>query len=130
MCSHLSWSLCWGRGLLEKGTKWRIGTGAAVAIYSDRWLPRLSTFQNVRSRYGLLKGFSYSCSASFQDFFFYCSKILGGKELELLCVVLWHVWFLRNQLVHGGGHQDMESVVSWAEEFLAKFYEANFVVVS
>ncbi|KAK3219040.1 hypothetical protein Dsin_013010 [Dipteronia sinensis] len=89
-----------------------------------------SGLKKRRSRYGLLQGFSFGRYVSFQDFFFYCTQNLGKKELELLFVILWRVWFLRNQLVHGRSCQDMDNVVSWFEVYLAKFHEANsFVVV-
>ncbi|KAK2664427.1 hypothetical protein Ddye_003001 [Dipteronia dyeriana] len=38
-------SLVWGRGLLERGLRWRIGNGSSVAVYKDCWLPRLVTFK-------------------------------------------------------------------------------------
>ncbi|TXG63698.1 hypothetical protein EZV62_010692 [Acer yangbiense] len=76
----------------------------------------------VRNRYGLLKGFHFGNFASFQDFVFYCFHNLDKKDFEFLCVVLWRVWFLRNQLVHVGGRHDVENVVSWAD-----FVEANSV---
>ncbi|TXG54006.1 hypothetical protein EZV62_019262 [Acer yangbiense] len=180
--SHLWRSLCWGRGLLEKGTRWRIGTGSVVAIYSDQWVLRPNTFKvfspqhqqegrhivlafyegwgfysKDQSGYKLdlaldesqstsnlkLSGFCWKLlwglclpskikiflwKASY--FFFYCSGNLGKKELELLCVLLWWVWYLRNQVVHGGGKYDVENAVSWAGDFLADFYEANLVLVT
>ncbi|TXG69356.1 hypothetical protein EZV62_004291 [Acer yangbiense] len=49
----------------------------------------------------------------------------GKKDLELLCVILWRVWFLRNQLVHSECRQDVDNVVLWSNEFLAKFHVAN-----
>ncbi|KAK2646950.1 hypothetical protein Ddye_022145 [Dipteronia dyeriana] len=38
-------SLLWGRELLEKGSRWRVGNGKSICIYKDRWIPRQSTFQ-------------------------------------------------------------------------------------
>ncbi|KAK0598187.1 hypothetical protein LWI29_032371 [Acer saccharum] len=64
-----------------------------------------------------------------KDFFFYCSQNLGKKDLELLCVILWRVWFLRNQLVHSECRQDVDNVVLWSNEFLAEFHVANNSVV-
>ncbi|KAL5864315.1 hypothetical protein ACOSQ3_001829 [Xanthoceras sorbifolium] len=33
-------SILWGRSLLEKGLRWRIGGGKAVSIYDDNWISR------------------------------------------------------------------------------------------
>ncbi|KAK4856021.1 hypothetical protein QYF36_013319 [Acer negundo] len=84
-----------------------------------------SALKNVRTRYGLLQGFNYGSSISFQDYFFYCCQNLGKKDLELLYVILWRVWFLRNHLVHDGGHLVVDNVVSWSKEFFVEFLEAN-----
>ncbi|KAK3218383.1 hypothetical protein Dsin_012353 [Dipteronia sinensis] len=45
--SFLWSSLVWGRELVEKGSRWRVGTGQSIKIYKDRWIPRLSTFRIV-----------------------------------------------------------------------------------
>ncbi|KAK3189008.1 hypothetical protein Dsin_028569 [Dipteronia sinensis] len=37
--------LCWGRGLLDTGSRWMIGTGSLVSIFEERWIPRPSTFK-------------------------------------------------------------------------------------
>ncbi|KAK3222936.1 hypothetical protein Dsin_009961 [Dipteronia sinensis] len=39
--SFLWSSLVWGRELVEKGSRWRVGTGQSIKIYKDRWIPRL-----------------------------------------------------------------------------------------
>ncbi|KAK3230019.1 hypothetical protein Dsin_001900 [Dipteronia sinensis] len=45
--SQLWRSLCWGCGLLDLGTRWRIGTWSSVRIFEDRWLPRPVTFKVI-----------------------------------------------------------------------------------
>ncbi|KAL5804471.1 hypothetical protein ACOSQ3_031271 [Xanthoceras sorbifolium] len=47
--SFLWKSFLWGRYLLEKGSRWRVGNGSNINIYKDRWLPRPSTFQVLSS---------------------------------------------------------------------------------
>ncbi|KAK3225473.1 hypothetical protein Dsin_005335 [Dipteronia sinensis] len=37
-------SLLWGKDLLEKGLRWRVGNGASIRIYKDKWVPRPHTF--------------------------------------------------------------------------------------
>ncbi|KAK3224166.1 hypothetical protein Dsin_011191 [Dipteronia sinensis] len=38
-------SLCWGKEVLEKGLRWRVGDGTLIRIYKDKWIPRQSTFK-------------------------------------------------------------------------------------
>lgn len=40
----------WGRQVLNKGIRWRIGNGKNVLVYKDNWLPRLDTFKPISSR--------------------------------------------------------------------------------
>ncbi|KAK3212224.1 hypothetical protein Dsin_016930 [Dipteronia sinensis] len=47
MCSLIWSSLCWGKGLLECGSRWRVGSGNSIRIYDDRWLPRPVTFKVI-----------------------------------------------------------------------------------
>ena len=35
----------WGRQIIHKGLRWRIGDGKSAQIYHSRWLPRPSTFK-------------------------------------------------------------------------------------
>ena len=43
--SFLWKSLVWGRELIVRGSRWRIGNGRSVQVYKDRWIPRESTFK-------------------------------------------------------------------------------------
>lgn len=38
--------ILWGRELLEKGTRWRIGNGEAVEM-TEAWIPRPTTFKLI-----------------------------------------------------------------------------------
>ncbi|KAK3212709.1 hypothetical protein Dsin_017415 [Dipteronia sinensis] len=38
-------SLCWGKEVLEKGLRWRVGDGTSIRVYTDKWIPRQSTFK-------------------------------------------------------------------------------------
>ncbi|KAL9413382.1 hypothetical protein AB3S75_041953 [Citrus x aurantiifolia] len=43
--SYIWRSLLWGRQVILKGCRWRIGNGMSVLIYRDNWIQRPSTFQ-------------------------------------------------------------------------------------
>ncbi|KAL5780225.1 hypothetical protein ACOSQ2_010962 [Xanthoceras sorbifolium] len=48
--ASLMWrSILWGRALIEKGSRWRVGSGSSVSILQDRWLPRPSSFKVIAS---------------------------------------------------------------------------------
>ncbi|KAK3211830.1 hypothetical protein Dsin_016536 [Dipteronia sinensis] len=40
-------SLMWGKGILEKGIRWRVGNGSSIRVYKDNWLPRPYTFKII-----------------------------------------------------------------------------------
>ncbi|KAK2646527.1 hypothetical protein Ddye_021722 [Dipteronia dyeriana] len=43
--SFLWKSIMWDQEIINQGSRWRIGDGIVVGIYSDRWIPRPSTFK-------------------------------------------------------------------------------------
>ncbi|KAL5562410.1 hypothetical protein UlMin_032157 [Ulmus minor] len=44
--SSLVWrSLVWGRDIIEKGSRWRVGSRKNIDIFKDRWLPEPSNFK-------------------------------------------------------------------------------------
>uniref|UniRef100_A0A803QP51 Reverse transcriptase domain-containing protein n=1 Tax=Cannabis sativa TaxID=3483 RepID=A0A803QP51_CANSA len=47
-CSSLTWQgICWGRDLLVKGLRLKIGDGSSVKCISDPWIPRHSEFTPI-----------------------------------------------------------------------------------
>ncbi|KAL9451066.1 hypothetical protein AB3S75_012752 [Citrus x aurantiifolia] len=40
-------SILWGRQVIKKGARWRIGYGQNTLIYEDHWIPRPATFQPI-----------------------------------------------------------------------------------
>ncbi|KAK2640890.1 hypothetical protein Ddye_022653 [Dipteronia dyeriana] len=38
-------SLIWGKGILDKGLRWRLGNGTSIRIYKDKWVSRPNTFK-------------------------------------------------------------------------------------
>ncbi|KAK0575862.1 hypothetical protein LWI29_008303 [Acer saccharum] len=46
-CSYIWRSLIWGRNLLAKGLRWRIGDGSFIRVFKDQWIPRPTTFRPI-----------------------------------------------------------------------------------
>ncbi|KAK2655862.1 hypothetical protein Ddye_008914 [Dipteronia dyeriana] len=44
--------MLWGREIIERGSRWRIGREDSIKVYMDRWIPRPSTYK-VLSRISL-----------------------------------------------------------------------------
>ncbi|KAH9728345.1 putative reverse transcriptase/RNA-dependent DNA polymerase [Citrus sinensis] len=40
-------SILWGRQVLQKGTRWRIGNGEKIQIQASNWIPRPTTFKPI-----------------------------------------------------------------------------------
>ncbi|KAK3212236.1 hypothetical protein Dsin_016942 [Dipteronia sinensis] len=59
------------------------------------------------------------------DFILVCMDQLRTHELELLCVVVWSLWYQRNVLVHNSISLLADDEVPWAEFFLEDFRKAN-----
>ncbi|KAL5820764.1 hypothetical protein ACOSQ3_022646 [Xanthoceras sorbifolium] len=38
-------SILWGREILEKGIRWKVGSGSKISVFNDPWLPRDSCFK-------------------------------------------------------------------------------------
>ncbi|KAK3199406.1 hypothetical protein Dsin_022821 [Dipteronia sinensis] len=83
----------------------------------------------VRTAFRSLRGSNCGNFVGFQDFLNFCSSELTQEELVLLCVILWRNWFLRNKSVHGGGRDEMGSVVDWCKGFVEDFRDVNAVPV-
>ena len=39
--------MIWGRDLLSRGIRWKVGDGKNIRVFSDPWLPRPSTFRTI-----------------------------------------------------------------------------------
>ena len=60
-----------------------------------------------------------------KEFLLTANDCLSVENLELLCVLLWRIWFRRNKWIHEKTWLDDESCYSWARQHLADFQEAN-----
>ena len=49
-----TWRSIWGaREIIEQGSRWLIGNGEKVRVWTDRWLPRPYSFRPINSGRGL-----------------------------------------------------------------------------
>lgn len=48
--SYIWRSILWGREVIHKGLRWRIGDGKQVKVYQSGWLPRPVTFKPISPR--------------------------------------------------------------------------------
>ncbi|TXG70236.1 hypothetical protein EZV62_005171 [Acer yangbiense] len=61
------------------------------------------------------------------DFLSLCMTSFAGAEVELLCLVLWRVWFRRNLMRNDEQLLSSNEVVPWAKSFLLDFQKSNAV---
>lgn len=40
-------SIVWGRQVVHKGARWRIGNGQNVLVYENNWIPKPTTFKPI-----------------------------------------------------------------------------------
>ncbi|KAK2652654.1 hypothetical protein Ddye_012510 [Dipteronia dyeriana] len=66
-------SLLWGRDILEKGLRWRVGNGNSIWVYKDNWVTRPNTFK-------ILSSPSLGVNIKVNDLF----SPSGGWNLDLL----------------------------------------------
>ncbi|KAK3221879.1 hypothetical protein Dsin_008904 [Dipteronia sinensis] len=137
-------SFMWGREIISKGSRWRIGDGSSVRIYSDRWIPRPTTSKVVSpvqlgehatvvelklpSGCGM-NGLSLTESwwkclwrmkmpaqmdMSFMEFILECRKLINSEDLEVLCISLWRA-FHNSKIILA------DEIVPWAKAFHDNF---------
>lgn len=58
-------------------------------------------------------------------FFSACVQRLKTNEIVLLSVIIWRIWYVRNQLVHGKGWVGVESIVSWFMGYISHYRTTN-----
>ncbi|KAL5552848.1 hypothetical protein UlMin_040249 [Ulmus minor] len=55
----------------------------------------------------------------------FASECLKGDKMELLCVLLWRIWFRRNKWTHKKIWLDDNSCLAWAQQHLEDFKTAS-----
>ncbi|KAL5560587.1 hypothetical protein UlMin_036798 [Ulmus minor] len=67
--ASLVWrSLVWGREIIEKGSRWRVGSGRNIDIFKDTWLPEPSNFKvtNPPMLPGIFKDGDYTVKSGYK----------------------------------------------------------------
>ncbi|KAK2655782.1 hypothetical protein Ddye_008834 [Dipteronia dyeriana] len=65
----------------------------------------------------------------FLDFLLAYKDQLSVDDMELLCLVVWSVWYRQNGLVHNSAIVYVEDVVPWVVSFHEDYKRANSKVV-
>ncbi|KAK3230935.1 hypothetical protein Dsin_002816 [Dipteronia sinensis] len=87
-----------------------------------------SAIKGIRSMCDSLKNIKVANNFHFQDIMVLCKNILRVDEFELLCMVLWIVWYRRNRSIHDSKLLADSEVVPWAAFFIAEYRGANIGV--
>ncbi|KAL5851755.1 hypothetical protein ACOSQ3_006873 [Xanthoceras sorbifolium] len=61
----------------------------------------------------------------FFDFALACFHQLSAAEFELFAIVVWRIWYRRNQWVHLKVELPPHGVTDWAKTFLVDFQSAS-----
>ncbi|KAK3230847.1 hypothetical protein Dsin_002728 [Dipteronia sinensis] len=85
------------------------------------------SLKEVRKSCGFMKGIRCDDSVDFKVFLAFCKHKLQGDELPLFLIILWLLWFIRNQKIHGTSEPPGSNVYVWCYDFLSRFRAANFV---
>ncbi|KAK0594791.1 hypothetical protein LWI29_000556 [Acer saccharum] len=96
--------------------------GPESTIHALWSCPKLKIFRSMWPR---LKDVQIQSGISFLDFIILCKSLLTLDDLEVFCVSIWRVWFLRNDAVHNAKVAPVGDVVPWAMAFRDEFQNAN-----
>lgn len=67
-----------------------------------------------------------SRGSSFVTWFQHLRTSLEKEAFRVAMVVCWHLWWKRNQIVHGGSLGEVEDIVAWTHNFLEAYIASQF----
>lgn len=70
----------------------------------------------------MVEGSHFLC---FADWFNWVLKAMSQESVELVCIILWNIWFERNHVRLGGEHRRPERVVAIANGLLNAYHLAK-----
>ncbi|KAK3188891.1 hypothetical protein Dsin_028452 [Dipteronia sinensis] len=79
----------------------------------------------IRAMCQFMKGFKVRDEMLFVDFMAVCRDRLILEDFELLCLILWKIWYCRNGRIHNSILILDDDLVPWAMDYLADFKNAN-----
>ncbi|XP_073153466.1 uncharacterized protein [Henckelia pumila] len=115
-------SLLWGRSLVEKGLKWRVGNWENIRIYEDKWIPDRNS--NLRD-FSLLKSVRH---LQILDVFLWLMEKLEIHEFEFFAIRTWACWSERNRIIHKHKQDGSGISVDWCVPLLQEFHNARRAV--
>ena len=92
----------------------RCAKGAENSIHA-LWL--CDSLKKVRQACPFLKGICISHNTNILDLFMECKACLSAMDLEVLLIMFWRLWFVRNQFVMEKKLMQVKDVPNWS-----KFY--------
>ncbi|KAL5808637.1 hypothetical protein ACOSQ3_029328 [Xanthoceras sorbifolium] len=89
------------------------------ALWGCKSLSSICAFRSFMNDY------LFSKSMNFLDFILSVNHQLGSSDFLVLVIILWRIWFRRNQIVHRKVVLQAEEVIGWAYSFLNEYHVAN-----
>ncbi|KAK3228184.1 hypothetical protein Dsin_008046 [Dipteronia sinensis] len=81
--------------------------------------------KGLRSACDFLMNIKVAKNMQFLDIMILCISIMRTEEFELLCMMLWRVWFCHNGMIHDSKLFDVSEVMPWATSYIVEFKRAN-----
>ncbi|KAL5857645.1 hypothetical protein ACOSQ3_005103 [Xanthoceras sorbifolium] len=83
--------------------------------------------QNIHAVCGFMGCLTNVIQDSMLDFLMFCRSVISSYNMQLLGIILWKVWHIRNCSVYQRPCMAIEEVVPWCQNFLADYSTAHFV---
>ncbi|KAL5856866.1 hypothetical protein ACOSQ3_004324 [Xanthoceras sorbifolium] len=84
-----------------------------------------NVLQNLREKCSFWGTLPPVIDGSFLDSFMFCRSYLSPSNLQLLGIIFWKSWHLRNCYLHNQPSISLVDVLPWCREYLAEFVAAS-----
>ncbi|KAL5576098.1 hypothetical protein UlMin_017797 [Ulmus minor] len=141
--SYVWKSILWGRNLVVRGVRWRVGDGRSISVYNSRWIPTphsflvsslglfllttvhslflCSTIKFLWKKSRMLDYISAAKAGNMVDVAFWAKNQLSSDQFELFAMYTWEIWNLRNLWTHGKEAVIMSKELSWIPGYISSF---------
>ncbi|KAK2665436.1 hypothetical protein Ddye_004010 [Dipteronia dyeriana] len=72
-----------------------------------------------------MKGLKERDEMNFVDFMVTCRNCLKSGDFELLCLIMWRIWYRQNRRVHNSVLVVDNDLVTWAQSYLEDYKSVN-----